>query len=257
MSARQPKKGNKIIEGKTTIVFENQENPHTVIIQFKDDVTTAGGTRRPVLPSKVEIDATTYANVFEFLNKKKIPTHFLEQLNKNSFLATKLSYRFPITAVTRRVAYGSILERSHINGGDQFRLPLTELFYRDSTLHDPKLDDVQKDPEGYFLKMRMLNGKVFSLLEKAFRHQSYQLVDLKLEYGIAAQDNELVVVDEVTARTLRLWPFRKENPDFSRDNLLGQLDPEGKLDSDLYREGKPLGLVRERLKKLAKLTEKL
>jgi phosphoribosylaminoimidazole-succinocarboxamide synthase len=155
------------------------------------------------------------------------------------------------------LAYGSVLERSNLKAGDQFRIPLTEFFYKDDKLHDPKLDDVQKDPEGYFLKMRMLNGEVFVLLEKAFRVQKHQLVELKLEYGITAQDNELVVTDEITAKTLRLWPFRKGNPGFSLHNLLRELNPEGKVDKDLYREGKPLETVREGFEKLVKLTEKL
>lgn len=157
----------------------------------------------------------------------------------------------------RRLAYGSILKRSNLKAGDQFRIPLTEFFYKDDKLHDPKLDDVQKDSEGYFLKMRMLNGKVFALLEKAFRTQKHQLVDLKLEYGITTRDNKLVVIDEITAGTLRLWPFEKENPAFSLHNLLRELNPKGKVDKDLYREGKPLEVVKKGFEKLAKLTEEL
>jgi phosphoribosylaminoimidazole-succinocarboxamide synthase len=257
MSTRETKKGNKMIEGKTKIVFENQENPNTVIIQFKDDITADDGTKHTVLPGKAEIDAITNASIFEFLEKKKIRTHFVKKVNKNSFLARKLSYRFPVEVVTRRVAYGSVLERSNLKAGDQFRIPLTEFFYKDDKFHNPKLDDVQKDPEDYFLKMRMLNGEVFVLLEKAFRVQKHQLVELKLEYGITAQDNGLVVTDEITAKTLRLWPFKKENPDFSLHNLSRELNSEGKVDKDLYRQGKPLEVVKEGLDKLAKITEKL
>jgi len=257
MPTQQTKKGNKMIEGKTKMVFENQEDPNTVIIQFKDDITADDGTKHTVLPGKAEIDAITNANIFEFLEKKKIRTHFVKKVNKNSFVAKKLSYRFPIEVITRRLAYGSFLEGSDLKAGDQLRIPLTELFYKDDKLHNPKLDDVQKDPEGYFLKMRMLNGKVFVLLEKAFRAQKHQLVELKLQYGITAQDDELVVTGEITAGTLRLWPFKKKNPDFSLHNLSRELNSEGKVDKDLYREGKPLEVVKEGFDRLAKITEKL
>jgi phosphoribosylaminoimidazole-succinocarboxamide synthase len=259
MSTRQTKKGNTIIEGKSKIVFENQENPNTVIIQFKDDISADTPTKHRVLPGRAEIDSITNASIFQFLEKKKIRTHFIKQINRNSFLAKKLSYRFPVKVITRRLAYGSILKRQNLKAGDQLRIPLTEFFYKDRKLHDPKLDDVQEGPQDYFLRMRMLSGRVFGLLEKAFRAQKHQLVDLKLEYGIAAQDNELVVIDEISAGALRLWPFKKENPDFSLHNLLisGELEPEGKVDKDLYREGKPLEVVREGLEKLAKLAQKL
>lgn len=246
----------KKVEGKTKIVYENLSEPDTVLIQFKDDITAFDGKKHDIMSGKAEIDARTNAYIFEFLKKKKVPTHFIEPISIDSFLAEKLSYKFPLEVVTRRVAYGSILNRSNLRAGNQFRIPLTEFFYKDDKLHDPKLDDTQKDPKGYFINMRLMNDRVFRLLEKAFRAQKYQLVDLKLEYGLYVQDKKLIVIDEITAGSMRLWPFKKENPDFSLSNLMSELSPEGKLDKDLYREGKPLPVIKEAFEKLAKLTEK-
>ncbi len=247
----------KKVEGKTKIVYENLERLDTVIIKFKDDITAGDGVKHDIMPGKREIDARTNANIFEFLKKKEVLTHFIEPIDENSFLAKELSYKFPLEVVTRRIAYGSILKRSNLKAGDQFRIPLIEFFYKDDKLHDPKLDDTQKDPKGYFINMRLMNDVVIRLLEKAMRSQKYQLVDLKLEYGLYVQDKKLIVIDEITAGSMRLWPFKKENPDFTKQNLLSELSPEGKLDKDLYREGKSLEVVKVAFEKLAKITEKL
>lgn len=251
------KEGKIINKGKTKVVYENLMYSNEVIIQFKDDITGGNGVKHDIMPGKAAIDNRTNTNIFEFLKKKKVPTHFVVPIDNTSFLAKKLSYKFPLKVVTRRVAYGSILKRSSIKAGDHFRIPLTEFYYKDYKLHDPKLDDAQKDPKGHFFNMRIMNGMVFLLLEKAMRSLKYQLVDLKLEYGIHVQNKKLIVIDEITAGSMRLWPFKKENPDFTKQNLLSELNPEGKLDKDLYREGKPLEVVKEAFEKLAKLTERL
>jgi phosphoribosylaminoimidazole-succinocarboxamide synthase len=100
--------------------------------------------------------------------------------------------------------------------------------------------------------MRILNAKAFEVLEAAFAKQGFQLIDFKLEYGVI--DGEVCIIDEVSAGSMRLWPYRVAAPDLDRDNVLDALSPESCLDKDIYRRGGSLVQVEEGFRKVAALT---
>jgi phosphoribosylaminoimidazole-succinocarboxamide synthase len=249
--------GKLIIEGKTKDVFENLNDPKTVIIVFRDDITAGDGKKHEIMLGKSITDCETNDNIFRLLNKHSIPTHYICKIANTVFLAKKLKYKFPLEVVTRRIAYGSILKRSNFSAGHHFKKLYTEFFYKDDFLHDPRLDDnfiKVKDPDGYFKVMRDLNETVFRILEKAFRKQEYQLIDFKLEYG--KDDNDaIIVIDEITAGSMRLWPFKTEKPDFSANNMMSQLDPGGMKDKELFRQGRSQQEIKSGFKTIADLTK--
>ena len=96
--------------------------------------------------------------------------------------------------------------------------------------------------------MYEMNQQVFLILEKAFSRFRIQLVDMKLEYGLI--DGEVVLIDEITGGSFRLWPYAKENPNLHQANVLTELDPSGRLDKDIYRMG---GAVEDVLAKFIKI----
>jgi len=104
-----------------------------------------------------------------------------------------------------------------------------------------------------FAEMRDVNAQVVLQLEKAFSNFSVQLIDLKLEYGFI--DGKVYVIDEVSGGSLRLWPYRHENPNFDQPNVLSELDPGGRLDKDTYRMGEGFDKVMEGFAAIAKITE--
>lgn len=62
-----------------------------------------------------------------------------------------------------------------------------------------------------------------------------QPLDLKLEYGIV--DGEGVIIDEISAGSLRRSPYKTMQPNLDKPDILDELDPEGKLGKDPYRLG--------------------
>ncbi len=46
-----------------------------------------------------------------------------------------------------------------------------------------------------------------------------------------------------------------ENPDFDKANVLSELNPEGRLDKDTYRQGEDLGLVQSKFQQIAAITD--
>lgn len=249
--------GRLVIKGKTKSVFENADNPKQVIIAFRNEITANDGEKREQMAEKDVIDCETNDNIFKLLVRRGIPTHYLRRLSDTTFLAENLDHKFPLEIITRRVAYGSILKRKpDLTAGYHFKELCVEFSYKDDELHDPTIDDgfiKSKDPNGYFKTMKTLNEKVFIILESAFRKLGYQLIDFKLEYGMV--DKWIIVIDEITAGSMRLWPFRVEKPDFSLDNLMSQLDPKRMKDKELFRQGKDMTVVKEGFEVIADLTK--
>jgi phosphoribosylaminoimidazole-succinocarboxamide synthase len=278
---REVKKGNLIAEGKTKKVFEcaGNELPHigqiAVAIQFKPDITAGDGDKRETIPGKEIIDCRTNHNFFRLLNAWGIPTHYMGKVGDAEFLARRLAQRVPLEVVTRRVATGSILDRNpNIKEGHHFKDLCTEFFYKDDFFHDPMIDPSfirVKDKKGHFAAMRKINEQAFLIAERALQEFGYQLIDWKQEYGwpvelkpqiifgvstssFAAED--LIMIDEITAGNVRIWPIKVKKLDLSKENLLDQLDPKGKLDKQRFRDGEDLFTVKNAFEALAALTDK-
>lgn len=249
----------KLNEGKTKIIYENPDDAKSVYMVFKDDITAGDGLKHDVIEGKAVIDWRTNKNIFEYLNRKGVHTHYLSSPAERVSLVRKLDFKINLEVVTRRVAAGSIVKWSRYAEGTRFDPVITQFHYKDDALHDPMLDEgyidfiVRSKGSTEFDEMRRLNAEVFELLEKAFAHFKLQLVDFKLEYGLI--DGRVTLIDEITGGSFRLWPYAKENPNLQQPNVLSELDPQGRLDKDTYRLGGDLGMVRDKFAVIADITD--
>ncbi len=248
----------KIAEGKTKIIYENPADPKTVFMVFKDDITAGDGAKHDVIQGKALLDWQTNRDIFEFLNRMGVTTHYISSPEPKVSLVKKLDTKINLEVVTRRVATGSILKWSTIEEGTRFDPPITQFYYKDDFLHDPMLDNsfidhLVRDKGGReFAMMRATNGQIFLLLERAFAQFNIQLVDFKLEYGIV--EGEVLLIDEITGGSLRLWPYAKQHPNLNQPNVLTELDPSGRLDKDVYRRGEELSKVKSKFEAIAQIT---
>ena len=67
----------KLAEGKTKIIYENPENPKTVFMAFKDDITAGDGVKHDIIEGKAFVDWKTNKDIFEFLNRMGVETHYI------------------------------------------------------------------------------------------------------------------------------------------------------------------------------------
>ncbi len=105
------KKGKKIIEGKTKIIWEIKGDSKNVIIENKNDITAFDNpsfTKK--FKTKAEQATIITCQVFELLKKAGIPVAYHEQCSLNEFSATKCTM-IPLEIVERRFAVGSYLKR--------------------------------------------------------------------------------------------------------------------------------------------------
>ena len=250
----------KINEGKTKVIYANPADPKTVYMVFKDDITAGDGAKHDVIAGKALVDWKTNKDIYEYLNRKGVRTHYIESPDEKVSLVKKLDFKINLEVVSRRVAAGSILKWGGAEEGTYYDPVITQFHYKDDPLHDPMLDQSYVDyiirAKGggeVFADMQKINGQVFTCLEEAFAHFHIQLIDMKLEYGLI--DGVATVIDEITGGSFRLWPYAHENPDFNQKNVLSELDPSGRLDKDTYRKGESLDQVQSKFERIAAITE--
>ena len=75
------KKGAMLYEGKAKQVFAT-DNPNEVIVRFKDDATAFNAQKKGNFDLKGEMNNAITTLIFEYLNKKGIPTHFIKKLDE-------------------------------------------------------------------------------------------------------------------------------------------------------------------------------
>ncbi len=248
----------KIIEGKTKTIYQNPDDPKTVFMVFRDDITAGDGAKHDIMEGKALIDWQTNRDIFEFLNRHGVVTHYISSPLEKVSLVKKLDRKINIEAICRRVAAGSILKWGGAAEGTRYNPPIVQFHYKDDPLHDPMLDEayvdfmIREKKAFEYDAMRKMNVGIFLLLEAAFAKFGVQLVDFKLEYGIIA--GKVHLIDEVTGGSLRLWPYAKENPNLNQPNVLSELNPAGRLDKDTYRMGGGLDQVKSKFEEIGKIT---
>lgn len=250
----------KLNEGKTKIIYANPDDPRSVFMVFKDDITAGDGVKHDVIRGKALVDWRTNRDIFEYLNRKGVRTHFLSAPEEKVCLVKRLDRKIDLEVVTRRVAAGSILKWGNMPEGRRFDPLVTQYHYKDDPLHDPMLDEsyiqfmVDHKNATEYTEMRKINDQVFEILEDAFAHFKIQLIDFKLEYGII--EDQVTLIDEITGGSFRLWPYATDAPNLDKENVLDELDPSGRLDKDTYRMGEDLSKVQSKFETIAEITSK-
>jgi phosphoribosylaminoimidazole-succinocarboxamide synthase len=250
----------KVAEGKTKIIYANPEDERTVYMYFKDDITAGDGVKHDVIKGKAVIDWQINRDIFEYLTRAGVRSHYIASPDERVVLVKKLDRKIELEVVTRRVATGSIVKWGKATEGTRYDPVITQFHYKDDPLHDPMLDEmyinyiITSKGANEFQLMRETNAQIFLLLEHAFAQFDIQLIDFKLEYGLIA--GEPYLIDEITGGSFRLWPYARPNPHLNQENILQELDPQGRLDKDLYRMGEATTMVKSKFAEIASITAK-
>lgn len=202
-----------IYEGKAKKILAHEDS-EKVIIEFKDDATAFNAAKKAKFEGKGELNCLISANIFEYLIKNNIPTHYIERRNYNSFIAQKISI-IPIEVVLRNVAYGSICKQTNIKPGSVLKKPLIDFYLKCDELNDPLLT------QDRILILNIVNLKELDLIRKLtlsinkilkdlFLKIDLDLIDFKLEFGKNSQ-RRIVLADEFSPDNCRLWDLKTKN----------------------------------------------
>ncbi|SFI71483.1 phosphoribosylaminoimidazole-succinocarboxamide synthase [Kaistella treverensis] len=200
-------KGAMLYEGKAKQVFET-DNPNEVIVRFKDDATAFNAQKKGNVDLKGEMNNAITTLIFEYLNKKGIPTHFIRKIDEREQLVKKV-HIIPLEMVVRNYSAGSMAQRLGVAEGIKSPVTIFDICYKKDELGDPLIND----HHAVFLgaatyeeldEMYELTSDINDILIELFDGMNIILVDFKIELG-KDSSGKIILADEISPDTCRLW----------------------------------------------------
>ena len=215
-----------LYEGKAKRVFATDQDDR-VLVEYKNDATAFNALKKEQIADKGRLNCQISARLFEVLDQAGIPTHYLGLVD-DTWMAVQSVTVIPLEVVLRNVATGSLCKQTPIAPGTNLEPALLDLYYKDDAFGDPllteaRLELLQLVTADQRQAIEALARRVNAVLVPFFRSIDLQLVDFKLELG-CNQAGDLVVADEISPDTCRLWDLRTSNP---QDRI---------LDKDRFRQ---------------------
>ena len=194
-------------EGKAKRVYSTDQSD-VVAVEFKDDATAFNALKRAQLPGKGQLNCQISALLFEHLESRGIPTHYLG-IGEERWMLVRPVRVIPLEVVVRNIAAGSLCRQLPIAAGSRLDPPLIDLYYKDDGLGDPLLSEARLQ------RLDVVNAEQLRALQQIalevnrelvalFASVGLELVDFKIELGHAA-DGRLLLADEISPDTCRLW----------------------------------------------------
>ena len=202
--------GSLLHEGKAKRVHATDQ-ADLVAVEFKDDATAFNALKKAQLAGKGQMNCQISARLFEHLEAAGIPTHYLALQDPNWMLVRPVRI-VPVEVVVRNTAFGSLCKQMPIAPGTALEPPLLDLYYKDDAFGDPLLTEARLERLALLTpeqrqELGRLAFAVNDALRAFFAGIDLQLVDFKIELGFTA-DGALVVADEISPDTCRLWDLR-------------------------------------------------
>jgi len=231
------KKGKKLYEGKAKILYASPEK-NLAIQHFKDNATAFNNQKKATIEGKGILNNRISEHILSNLNQIGIKNHLIKRINMREQLV-KIVEIIPIEFIVRNIASGSLTKRLGIEEGTVLDRPLIEYCLKNDDLGDPLIS------REHILTFDWLNimeldwiseecRRINDFLQGMFRGVGIKLVDFKVEFGRSSQDNNIILADEISPDTCRLWDTTTEK----------------KLDKDIFR--KDLGNLIEGYQEVAR-----
>ena len=232
------KKLEQIYEGKAKKVFRT-DDPEQFIVEYKDDATAFNGLKKGTILGKGAINNRMTNLLMQMLEKKGVPTHFVEELSDRETMVKKVTI-VPLEVIIRNVSAGHFAERYGVEEGITFDEPTIEFSYKNDDLGDPLINAYHARALKLATREEIdtivdLAFKVNEALKEFFLTVGIKLVDFKLEFG-RTTDGTIILADEISPDTCRLW----------------DKDTNEKLDKDRFRRdlGNVEGAYQEVMRRL-------
>ena len=213
-----------LYEGKAKKIWTTNDN-ELLISEFKDSLTAFNGEKKDSQEGKGALNNKISTILFEYLENKGVPTHFVKMLDDNHMLHKRADVIL-IEVIVRNIATGSLSRNLGIEDGKVLPFTLVEFDYKNDELGDPKLNDqhclilelVKSQDELDYI--RYMARKINKFLSEFYAEAGLKLVDFKLEFGRDSNDN-IILIDELSPDNFRLWDATTNE----------------KMDKDRFRQG--------------------
>lgn len=228
-----------LYEGKAKKVFKT-DDPKLFIVDYKDDATAFNGEKKGQIAGKGAVNNVMSNIIFQLLEQKGVPTHFVEQLSQRETVVKAVKI-LPLEVIMRNVSAGSFAKRYGVEEGIVFDQPTFEFSYKNDDLGDPLMC------ESHALALKLATAEQIATIKKYasivnetlkefFLDKGLKLIDFKIEFGLF--DGEVILADEISPDTCRLW----------------DVETNEKMDKDRFR--RDLGNVEETYQEVLKRVQK-
>ena len=200
-------KREQLYEGKAKKVYATDDK-ELYIVSYKDDATAFNGLKKGTIEGKGVINNKMSNFMMQMLEKKGVPTHFVEQLNDRETLVKKVSI-VPLEVIIRNVSAGSFAKHYGVEEGIVFDQPTIEFSYKNDALGDPLLNEyhalaLKLATKEEIERIKYLAFTIDEVMKEYFKTLGIDLIDFKLEFG-RLSDGTIVLADEISPDTCRLW----------------------------------------------------
>ena len=231
------KKGKKLYEGKAKIIFASTDK-NLVIQHFKDEATAFNNQKKANIEGKGILNNRISEHILSALKDAGIENHLIKRLNMREQLIDLVDI-IPIEFVVRNIVTGSLTKRLGIEDGTKLNNPLIEFCYKNDELGDPLVarEHIYAFEWASVIELDYITEqclRINDFLQGMFRGVGIKLVDFKLEFGKRKSDGKIILADEISPDTCRLWDSNTDK----------------KLDKDRFR--KDLGDVVEAYQEVAR-----
>ena len=201
-------KGELIFEGNEKQVFAT-DHPDQVIFRYKDVTVAYNNVKRARFKGKGALDNQISAILLDYLNQNGVETHFIQILGEKEQLCRKIEI-IPLQVVVHNRIAGSLAYRLGVPEGFRHANTIVDLRYNNDELDDPLINRDQavalnlatyQELDGMYNIARRVND----LLKPLFHKAGIELVDMKIEFGRASDTGEIIISDEISPDTCRLW----------------------------------------------------
>ena len=217
------KKGKKLYEGKAKIIFATSDK-NVVIQHFKDDATAFNNQKKASIDGKGILNNRISEHILSSLKEIGIKNHLIKRLNMREQLVELVNI-IPIEFVIRNIATGSLTKRLGIEEGTVLDYPLIEYCLKNDELGDPLIsrEHILNFKWLKVIELDLINEQCLRIndyLQGLFRGIGIKLVDFKVEFGKTKSNETIILADEISPDTCRLWDQETEK----------------KLDKDRFRK---------------------
>ena len=201
-------KGELIFEGNEKQVFAT-DHPDQVIFRYKDVTVAYNNVKRARFKGKGALDNQISAILLNYLNQHGVETHFIELLGEKEQLCRKIEI-IPLQVVVHNRIAGSLAARLGVEEGYRHSNTIVDLRYNNDALEDPFINRdhavalglaTYQELDGMYNIARRVN----ELLKPLFHKAGIELVDMKIEFGRASDTGTIIISDEISPDTCRLW----------------------------------------------------
>lgn len=200
----------KIYEGKANTLYETN-SPFLIEMESTDRISAGNGQKKDMVKGKGLTNNAISSALFKIFESKGIPTHYVCKGSNEYSKIVKAARMIRLEVIGRFIAAGSFCKRYGIEHGKVFEDMTIEFCYKDDALNDPFISPtaaaygLKVAPISHLKLIEKLTYAIGKIAKEFFKSCNLTLVDFKVEFGYDVQSNNLMLCDEFSPDTCRLW----------------------------------------------------